>query len=131
MSDTYVTADGLKIRVIGNNLLVRPDPLPERSAGGIFYAPDAMEHVNNTGTVVAVGTVTAKTEERIPIPGLKVGDRVVFIRFLALQETNQQLAGIVGEDLIRLRPADIQLVFDAEDLQAVRFEFKALQQESI
>ena len=70
--DTYITAVGQKIRLLNNNILVKIDPLPEVSASGLVLYPNgAMEHVNNTGTVVAFGYVWVETEEgekKIPSP---------------------------------------------------------------
>jgi co-chaperonin GroES (HSP10) len=120
VSDTAELNSGLSVRVVGNNLLVRPDPLPTQSAGGIIYANDAVEHIFNTGVVLAVGYVTAQAPAGTHIPGIKPGDKIYFIRYLAKQDTNIQLSERLGDDVIRIRPADVLLVFDAEDLPKLR-----------
>lgn len=112
--DTAVLPNGTRVRLVGNNLLVRPDPLPTESKGGILYAVDAVEHVYNTGTVLAVGYVLAQAPEKTVIPGIKKGDRVYFIRYLAKQDSNLQLANRLGDDVIRIRPADVMFMFDGE-----------------
>ncbi len=117
-----VLKDGTRMRVIGNNLLVRVDPAAKESAGGILLPGDAVEHVYNTGTVLAKGFVssTAAGTTDVEIPGIEPGDRVYFIRYLAKQDTNIWLAKRFGDDVIRLRPADVLLVFDESDLGTFR-----------
>lgn len=113
--DTYVTSDGTKIRILGNRLLVKIDKPPTASKDGlIIYASGAMEHANNTGTIVAFGTIW-KGSERIPIPGLQVGQKIVFVRFLAEQHTNKNIRHTFGEDLIQLAPSDVQLMYDPQE----------------
>lgn len=115
-----VLKNGIKVRVTGNNLLVRPDPLPTVSKGGILFPGDAVENVYNTGVVLAVGFVTAQAPQGTVIPGIKKGDRVYFVRYLAKQDSNIQLASRLGEDVIRIRPADVSFAFDDEDLPTLR-----------
>jgi len=114
MSDTYTTASGVKIRVIGDNVLVLADEPPDRSKSGLVIYPDgAMTHVFNTGVVVAVGYVWHKTSKgrvKVPVPGLETGLRVAFIRFLAEQNTNKQVRVLANEDLLRIKASDVVLV---------------------
>jgi co-chaperonin GroES (HSP10) len=113
--DTYVTPDGTKIRILGNRLLVQIDEPPSVSANGlILYPSGAMEHANNTGTILAFGTIW-KGAERIPIPGLEVGQKIVFVRFLAEQHTNKNIRHTLGKDLIQLAPSDVQLMYDPSE----------------
>jgi co-chaperonin GroES (HSP10) len=113
--DTYVTPEGKKIRILGNRLLVRIDkPQEMTSSGLIIYASGAMEHVNNTATILAFGTIW-NGNERIPIPGLEVGLKIMFVRFLAEQHTNQNIRHILGEDLIQLAPSDVQLLYTPDE----------------
>lgn len=118
--DTYVTEDGKKIRIIGNNMLVKIDTPPKQTASGlVLYASGSMENVNNTGTVVAVGYEYTEDGDRIPLRGIEVGEKVLFIRFLADQHTNEQIREMFGKDLIRIQPSDVQLVFAPEDQKRV------------
>lgn len=111
---------GIRVRITGNNLLIRPDPVPTQSKGGILFPGGSVEHVHNTGEVVAVGFITAKAPAGTPIPGIKKGDRVVFVRFLEQQDSNIQLKSRLEDDVIRIRAADVSLVFDDEDLATIR-----------
>lgn len=114
-----VLRDGRRIRVTGNNLLVRPDPEPKQV--GLIQLPDgACEGVMNTGVVMARGYVMAQAEFHTPIPGIEQGDRVAFVRFLAKQDSNVQLTERLGEPVIRIRASDVSLVFDEEDLPRIR-----------
>ncbi len=109
------------MRCVGNNILVRPDPLPSRTRGGLIIPGDAVEDLQNTGTVLAVGRVaTTRGAERVGIPGLKPGDRVSYLRFLEKQDSNTQIQHRLGDNIISIRPADVQLVFDEEDLPKMR-----------
>lgn len=120
MNDSYTTKSGNTLRVINDNILVAVDPLPEMSASGLVLYPNgSMEHVHNTGTVVAFGYTwieTADGPKRIPLPELEVGMRVVFIRFLAEQDSNKQVRLIAEEDVIRIKPNDILLTFPPDEL---------------
>lgn len=111
--------NGTRVRVTGNNLLVRPDPEPKQV--GLIHLPDgACEGIMNTGVVLARGYVMSQADFHTPIPGIKQGDRVAFVRFIAKQDSNVQLGERLGEPLIRIRASDITLVFDDEDLPRIR-----------
>lgn len=119
--DTYVTKKGVRVRLINNDVLVKTDPLPEMSASGLILYPNgAMEHVANTGTIVAFGYERFETTEGKyvcrPIPELEVGLKCLFVRFLAEQHSNIQVRARIEEGLIRLKPSDIMLVFSEKDL---------------
>lgn len=121
--DTFVTESGVSIRMLHNNILVRIDKPSEKSRSGmILYPSGAMEHANNTGTIVAFGYEYApKGTEPRPIHGLEVGLKVLFVRFLAEQHTNETVRELLGEDLIRLQPNDIQLVYTPDDEDRIRW----------
>lgn len=119
--DTYITPEGTKIRIMGNRLLVKIDKPSEKTASGlILYPGGAMEHANNTGTILAFGTIW-RGAERIPIPGLEIGLKVLFVRFLAEQHTNENFQHLVGPGLIQMAPNDIQLIYSPDDEHRVRW----------
>lgn len=72
-----------KMKPISNQVVVKLDPLPEKSEGGLFLAPDSRDHEHHTGTIVAVGPgkVASKTNIRYPMT-VKVGDRVLLGRYV-------------------------------------------------
>lgn len=72
-----------KIKPIGNQVVVKLDPLPEKSEGGLWLATDSRDHEHQTGRVMAVGPgkVAPKTHIRYPME-LKVGDKVLLGRYV-------------------------------------------------
>lgn len=116
--DTFELPDGRRIRVLGPNIFVKMDPV-DTKRGLIHFAPSAMDHVNRTGTVIAFGTYEItkgpKRGTRIPIPEVNVGDKVLFIRFLAEQDSNKYIRHQFGNDIIRIRPADIAVSYSADE----------------
>lgn len=77
-----------KMKPIGNQVVVKLDPLPEKSDGGLFLAPDSRDHEHHTGTIVAVGPgkVAPKTHIRWPME-TKVGDKVLLGRYVGANFT--------------------------------------------
>ena len=72
-----------KMRPIGNQVVVKLDPLPEKSEGGLFLPVDNRSQEHHTGTVVAVGPgkVAPKTHVRYPME-TKIGDKVLLGRYV-------------------------------------------------
>ncbi len=121
MSSVYVTAEGLAVRVVGNNLLVVPDPAPKQSAGGLHLPAVNSLTLHATGRVVAVGHLTGKRAPRhTSIPGISVGDRVLYLRLLGKTDANPQVQKSIDEEVVRIRPADVLLVLDGEDWKRVQ-----------
>lgn len=126
--DTYVAANGKQVRLINDDVLVRMDPLLEKTSGGIVIPDTAGDRgdqgVLATGTVVAYGYLTfggkkGKPFRRVPLPEFGIGKKVVFTRFYAEQHSNQQLQYRVEHGVIRMKPLDILFTFDPEDAHRV------------
>lgn len=109
---TYTTAEGRKLTMLGDTILIRPAEHSMLSEGGLHLVHDT--HVNNTGEILAFGEMTTKTS-RFPIPGIKVGDHVVFIRYLDQQHTNLKIYEQF-DGLIKIHKGDVILVLDPEDV---------------
>lgn len=104
--------NGLTFKPLKANIVVRMDPAPERSKSGHILFPDgALEHVNRTGKVVDVGP-----EVHEPA----IGDRVLFVRFLAEVHTKKMLRDKLGQDILVCDAKDIILVFGDEDEERLR-----------
>jgi co-chaperonin GroES (HSP10) len=117
--DTHVFEDGRKIRALNNSVLIKPDPAPTHSASGLIeYAQGAMEHVLNTGTILAFGARRMKNGKWYPIDDLEVGKKVGYIRFVEEQDSNKQLRKRY-DGVVRLKDTDILVVFDPEDADRV------------
>ncbi len=116
---TYTFEDGTRLRVLGDAILVKPDPVQTHSASGLIeFADGAMEHTLLTGTILAFGMHKLKNGTRIPLnkahPDLAVGRKLVFVRFLKEQHTNKTWAEMF-EGAIRLTITDAMLVYDPEE----------------
>lgn len=102
------------IKLMGNRVLVQMDPLKVLSEGGIHYPnSDAVTEndIHIWGTVLSTGPGkwAAKAAKRVPM-GVEVGDRVLFIRYLAKVETNKSLSGFLEDGQIILEESDILCV---------------------
>ena len=97
----------MKIRPYQHRILVRT--LPDNDKMGnlkILYKPEsAHEDAIGFGIVEALGT-HAITKKGVLVPleryvdDLKVGDKIVFIKFLREVHTNVEASKVIGEDLI-------------------------------
>lgn len=110
---TVLTVD--QIRPIRNQVLVRPDPPPTVSAGGI-HIPETV-NANNpnyytmTGVVMATGKGAHDGEAFHPI-NVKPGDRVVFSRYAGKQI---EVAG--RQRVMILRESELIALSDGEHVQ--------------
>lgn len=69
-----------KLRPLDDNIVIKPAPAEEKTAGGIVL-PDAAQEKPLKGTVVAVGPGrTLKSGKRLE-PCVKTGDTVIFGRY--------------------------------------------------
>ena len=105
----------MKVKAIGHRIVVKPDPVEEKTAGGIVLAVDTKcERAGaQKGTVVDIGPL-AWTNEVIfgknCQPWCKVGDRVFFARYGGkMINLNEDLSN--EEDWV--------VVLNDEDLQAL------------
>lgn len=128
-ADTYTAPNGTRVRMLGKNILVRMDPPPEMTRGGIVIPDTGHADIFATGEVVAVGRIPTVTRDAdnnitswglIPIPGVSVGDRVLYIKFLADQDSNKGVRAIMGDDLIKMQASDILFAFDEEDRERLQ-----------
>lgn len=116
----HETPTGRVVRVLGNNLLVRLDPEKKELAGGIFIPDNVLKSVHRTGEVVAIGKLTGdKIDDYVEIPGLELGAHVLFVRFHEKAGANPKIQETVDENLLCIRPADVLLVMDADDVNRV------------
>lgn len=121
MGATYRTSSGGAVRVIGNNLLVRPAPPRAVSPGGVIFANVETANAHAVGEVVAIGYLTGdRAVEGTTIPGLKIGDRVMYLRLLGKMHATGYATKILEDGVVRIRPSDILLVMDAEDADRVQ-----------
>lgn len=107
----HVLEDGSTLRMVGPNILVRIDPVPEMSSTGLIHLANSAEHVYNTGTVLAFGTREVGNHLEPLTDELEVGHKVLFVRYLAEQDSNKYLRSTIEPDVIRLKLNDILVTF--------------------
>ena len=96
----------MKIRPMGDKVVVKASTAEERTAGGIVL-PDAAREKPQQGTVVAVGPGRVLDNgERAPV-AVQVGDTVIFSKY--------------GGNEIKLDGEEL-LILDQESIYAVRSE---------
>lgn len=92
----------MNIRPLGNNLIVRDDPLKTRTAGGILLPTKAQTSVRATVVAVGPGRILS-TGKRNPMPA-KVGDVVLVSKGGTPVEYNDQKCRIVdAQDIVAVR----------------------------
>lgn len=102
------------IRLLGDRLLVKMDPMRTVSDGGILYPnEDAVtEHdIYVWGTVVSTGPGKWAKKKAVRVPvGVSEGDRVLFVRYLAKVETNKSLQSSLSEGHLIIQEQDVLCV---------------------
>lgn len=92
---------------VGHRIIVKPDPVKEKTESGLFLAVDKKMELNAqvTGTIVAIGPdawVAFKPSQ--PHAGLKVGDRVYYAKYagkwIENKETKENLLVLNDEDVV-------------------------------
>lgn len=79
---------------LADRVVIRPDPVPDRTAGGI-HIPDVAKDKPSVGTVVAVGPGARTKDGTLLPPYLSAGDRVVYGKYAG--------ADVTGEDGLTYR----------------------------
>lgn len=101
----------MHVRPLLDWMVVKLEPLPNETPGGIFLVPSAAERVR-MGTVLRVGPGRWEGAVRVPV-GVKPGDRVAFFRENLEHQQGQQLARVLHEleeDVGMIRASDILYV---------------------
>jgi co-chaperonin GroES (HSP10) len=114
--DIY-TIDDKTLRLVGPRVLVRIDPLPSESKGGVIFPGKSTDTSFQTGTVLAKANQkwNPKDPNRFIHYDVEVGDRILFYWMQKEIHTNIVLRGMFSDDIILVQPIDILLVFDAGD----------------
>lgn len=101
------TKPAVKIRPLGDKVLLVRDAAQERTDSGL-YLPENAKDAPKTGKIVAVGDGALNTEtgERIALT-LKKGDRVIFSSYAGTE------VKLDTEEYLMLGESEILAVFDA------------------
>jgi len=90
----------MKIRPLGDRILVRRIQEEEKTKGGIII-PDTAKEKPQEGKVVAVGKGKMTEEGKLLVPDVKAGDRILFGKYSGSE------VKIEGEEHLILREDDI------------------------
>jgi len=90
----------MKIRPLGDRILVKRIQEEEKTKGGIII-PDTAKEKPQEGKVVAVGKGKMTEEGKLLVPDVKAGDRILFGKYSGSE------VKIEGEEHLILREDDI------------------------
>jgi chaperonin GroES len=90
----------MKIRPLGDRILVKRIQEEEKSKGGIII-PDAAKEKPQEGKVVAVGKGKMTEDGKLLAPDVKAGDRILFGKYAGSE------VKLEGEEHLILREDDI------------------------
>lgn len=105
----------MKLKPLGDRVLVKPEPMEQKTAGGILLPGNATNKEKPMrGVVVAIGPGKRITqgdgEKRIAIEGVEVGSRVFYSKYAG----NEITLNFGEEDaLVVLREEDLLAVEEA------------------
>lgn len=94
------------IKVLGNRVLILPDPIPEKTSGGIFRPDTTVEHEKYhvvMGTIKAIGDYAWQGFFDSK-PWAKVGDRVVYAKYggMIVEDNKIQYRLLNDEDIMAI-----------------------------
>lgn len=102
-----------KIRLLGPKLLIEMEDEESFFKGynSIIKPETVHDSAQGWGKVLSLGTGTRlKDGGTAPIKGVKVGDRVAFVKFLKEAQTNKGLANVIGDDKLIIELRDVLVV---------------------
>ncbi len=90
----------MKIKPLGDRVVIKPSPAEEKTKGGIIL-PDTAKEKPVIGEIVAVGTGKVTDDGKKVAPEVKVGDKVLYGKYSGTEVT------IDGVEYLIMREADI------------------------
>ncbi len=98
----------MKIRPLGDRILVKRIQEEEKTKGGIII-PDTAKEKPQEGKVVAVGKGKTTEEGKLIPPDVKPGDRILFGKYSG---NEVKVEGLDGEEHLIVRQDDILAVLE-------------------
>lgn len=95
----------IKIRPLGDRLLVRQDEEEHKTKGGI-YLPEAAKEAPQWGTIIRAGTGKVLENGEIRALSVKEGDKVIFGKYSGTKVKMDE------EELLFMREDDIMAVVE-------------------
>jgi len=102
-----------QIELIGPRLLVEIENEEAFFEGynSIIKPESVHDSAQGWGKVLTLGSGTQLRDgETAPIKGVKVGDRVAFVKFLKETQSNKNLAAVIGDNKIIIELRDVLVV---------------------
>ncbi len=90
----------MKIKPLGDRVLIKPSEEKEKTKGGIVL-PDTAKERPQEGEVVAVGEGKKTDDGKVIAPTLKVGDKVLYGKYSGTEIT------VDGEEYLIMREEDV------------------------
>ena len=90
----------MKLKPLGDRVVIKPSPAEEKTKGGIIL-PDTAKEKPVIGEIVAVGPGKKSEEGKIVPMDLKVGDKVLYGKYSGTEVT------VDGQEYLIMREADI------------------------
>ncbi|MBI4810739.1 MAG: co-chaperone GroES [Ignavibacteriales bacterium] len=90
----------MKIKPLGDRIVIKPSPAEEKTKGGIFL-PDTAKEKPVIGEVVAVGPGRKSDDGKVVSMELKVGDKVLYGKYSGTEVT------IDDQEYLIMRESDI------------------------
>jgi chaperonin GroES len=90
----------MKIKPLGDRVVVKPSPAEDKTKGGIIL-PDTAKEKPVVGEIVAVGPGRKSDDGKLIPLDLKVGDKVLYGKYSGTETT------IDGKEYLIMRESDI------------------------
>jgi len=90
----------MKIKPLGDRIMIKPSPAEDKSKGGIIL-PDTAKEKPVVGEVVAVGPGRRSDEGKVISLDVKVGDKVLYGKYSGTETT------IDGKEYLIMRESDV------------------------
>jgi chaperonin GroES len=90
----------MKLKPLGDRVVIKPSPAEEKTKGGIIL-PDTAKEKPVVGEIIAVGPGRRSDDGAVIPMELKVGDKVLYGKYSGTEVT------VEGQEYLIMREADI------------------------
>ncbi len=97
----------VKMRPLGDRVIVKPVAREEKTKGGIYLPDTAAKEKPMEGTVIAVGPGRLLDDGRRVAIDVKVGDRIVFAKYAGTEFKSEE-----DEEFLIISEKDIMAVIE-------------------
>ena len=103
MNAAYATHSQVKLKPIGDHVIVQRLGSAERSKGGL-YLPDAAQEKPQEGKVIAVGSGRTLKDGKVVPLAVKAGDRIIFGKYSGseIKVDDKELVFLSEDDILAI-----------------------------